>query len=241
MKKFLYVCLLVIIVGSVIASVALSLDWESGLLLSATIMSGLCGVATFFIAILLYDRYGIDSATRQKSMEAISSLINEMQRVNFILGYYPETHDGEAPSDFILGLSFRSKKEDVIKYISSSDCLSILCYKYSGMYGCTQLVEKASNLVFLPSPIYSAVKKLTVFEYSESKQTKDSRPVTVLSSFSDVFKADKDSLDADETFIPKTNYKVCDFVDYYFAIKGEIVKWYKENGVDIQKLNIEVQ
>lgn len=240
MKKFLYGCLIIIIIGSVLASVALTTKLESGLLLTTTILSGLCGLATFYIAILLYDRYGIDAATRQKSMEAIGGLITEMQKVNFVLGYYPEAPKDETPSDFIISLSFRSKKENVIKYISQTDLLSILCYKQSGMYGCTQLAEKASNLVFLPSSIYAATQKLSVFEYSESNQTKDSRPNTVLSAFSDVINADKDSLDASLTFIPKTEYKVCDFIDSYFAIKEAIIQWYKDNDVDIRKLNIEV-
>lgn len=239
MKKALYITIVVIAMICVVLPVWLSPDKVSGITLSTTMLSGLCALATFYIAILLYDRYGMNATSNQRAIEDIEKLIAEMQKVNFVLCHYSKTEEGETPNDYIISLSFRSIKESVIENISPEALSSPLYYKQSGMYGCLFLSEKANSLVFLPSTIFQAVDKISVFEYSNTNIAKDLRPVTTLLAHSDKLSANHETLDVESTYIPKTSYSVIQFIDYYFAIRDAIVLWYKENGVDINQLNLE--
>ena len=49
---------------------------------ATTMLSGLCGLATLYIAILLYDRYGVESKAKERTQKAIEETITEMQKVN---------------------------------------------------------------------------------------------------------------------------------------------------------------
>lgn len=238
-KKQLYIALLIIVAISIIAPWIWTSDIKEGLTLATTMLSGLCALATFYIAILLYDRYGMNATSNQRAIEDIEQLIAEMQKVNFVLCHYSKTEEGETPNDYIISLSFRSSKESAIENISPEALSSPLYYKKSGMYGCLLLSEKANNLVFLPSTIFQAVNKISVFEYSNTNIAKDLRPVTTLLAHSDKLSANHETLDVESTYIPKTSYSVIQFIDYYFDIRDAIVLWYKENGVDISQLNIE--
>ena len=231
--------MIIILIVSVGASVFLLDNWDQRLTLTTTMLSGLCGLATFYIAILLYDRYGVESTTHQKSVAAIDELLDEMQKIHFILGYFPKAVQGEPPHDYIIGLTLRSNKDLVLKNMSPEDLSSPLYYKRSGMFGCVHLAEKAENLIYLPHSIYDAANKLTVFEYSNSELTKDLRPVTILSANSDRLNADNETLDGTSTYIPKTGYSVIQFIDYYFGVRDSIIKWYKENNVKLDHLNFE--
>lgn len=86
--------MIIILIVSVGASVFLLDHWDQRLTLTTTMLSGLCGLATFYIAILLYDRYGVESTTHQKSVAAIDELLDEMQKIHFILGYFPKAVQG---------------------------------------------------------------------------------------------------------------------------------------------------
>lgn len=238
-KKQLYIALLIIVALSITAPWIWTDDIKEGLTLATTILSGLCALVTFYIAILLYDRYGVESTAHQKSIEAIDELLAEMQKIHFILGYFPKTEQGEPPHDYIIGLSLRSNKELVIRNISPEDLSSPLYYKQSGMFACVHLVEKAENLIYLPHSVFEAANQLSVFEYSNSDLTRDSRPMMILSANSDRLNADNETLDGISTHIPKTNYSVIQFIDYYFGIRDSIVKWYKDNNVNLDHLNIE--
>ena len=112
---------------------------------STTMLSGLCGVATLFIAILLYDRYGVETKTKERSVEAINMLIDDMQNVQFLVN-----HKAAEPEDFILTLTFQSKRQRIEENISAESLSSTLYYKQSAMYACSRLVEKNTANIFLP-------------------------------------------------------------------------------------------
>jgi len=204
---------------------------------STTMFSGLCGLATFFIAILLYDRYGVEENTSKQSIEAIDKLIDEMQRVKFFLCYYTEDEKGDK-SDYIFSLSIQSSKDSITELMTEQSLSTTLFYKDSGMYGCVQLVERNCNSIYLPKSISQALLKLSVFQYDTVTIETNTRPITTLSASSEKIDAHKDKLNAEDCKVPKTAYSVIQFLDAYFAVKEEIVKWYKTNGIEMSKLNI---
>lgn len=205
---------------------------------ATTMLSGLCGLATLYIAILLYDRYGMESKSKERTIIAIEETIAEFQKVHFILCFYSDKKDEEIPTDYIISLFFQSKKEDVTKYFSPEALSSLLYYKISGMYVCSQLVEIVQSKVFLPKSIAEAANRLSVFEYESQNIDKDTRPITTLTASSDRINNQNDALDGSNVNIPKQQMSVIQFIDAYFGVKEAIIKWYKDNNIDPSDLNL---
>lgn len=207
---------------------------------ATTMLSGLCGLATLYIAILLYDRYGVESKTKERELKAIEESIIELQKVHFVLCFYSDSEEGETSNDYIIPLVFQSKKDDITAHITPEGLSSVLYYKTSGMYACSQLAESISSKVFLPKSIAEAVKQLSVYKYEPQNIPKETRPLTALFASSDKFLNSNVSSDDADLNIPELKLSVIGFIDAYFGIKESIVEWYKDNGLDLSKLNLNV-
>ncbi|WP_155808506.1 hypothetical protein [Xylanibacter brevis] len=203
-----------------------------------TMLSGLCGLATLYVAILLYDRYGMESKSKERTIIAIEETIAEFKKVHFILCFYSDKKDDETPTDYIISLFFQSKKENVTKYFTPEALSTLLYYKTSGMYVCSQLAEIIQSKVFLPKSIAEAAKRLSVFEYETQNIDKDTRPITTLTASSDRINNQNDALDGSNVNIPKQQMSVMQFIDAYFGVKEAIIDWYKENGIDTTNMNL---
>lgn len=205
---------------------------------ATTMLSGLCGLATLYIAILLYDRYGVESKAKERTQKAIEETITEMQKVNFVLCFFSDSKTDGAYNDYIISLSLQSKKESVTEHFTPETLSSTLFYKNSGMFGCSQLAENICSKVYLPKDISDAVEKLSVFYYNTQTIAKNTRPITVLSASSSNINNLGDTLDGENTCIPEEQYSVIQFIDAYFGVKEAIIDWYCKNNVDISELNL---
>lgn len=203
-----------------------------------TMFSGLCGLATLYIAILLYDRFGVESKTKERTLLAIEETIAEMQKVHFILCHYAEEKGGEAPKDTIISLVFQGTKERAYDLFTEESLSSPLYYKSSGMYGCAQISQNIESKVFLPKTVAEAVDKLSIFTYEPQNIASGTRPITTLSASSEKINYLNDKLDGTDTNLPEQRLSVAQFIDAYFGVKEAIVKWYKDNGIDTTNLNL---
>lgn len=238
MKRFL-ICIAVLFFGvSIVIPIFTHNGFQDYVVTATTMLSGLCTLVTLIVAILLYDRYGIESKAKETTLKAVEETIAELQKVDFTLCYYADAKNGETPTSYIIPLSFQSKKERVTEYFTPEDLSSKIYYKGSAMYVCSQLVENIRSKVFLPKTISDAAQKLFVFKYESQNVPKDTRPITTLSGNSEKISCLNDSLDGTNTYIPEEQYSVIQFVDTYFGVKEAIVDWYKENSIDMSALNL---
>lgn len=201
-------------------------------------LSGLCGLATLYIAILLYDRYGVESKTKERTLVAIEETIAVMQKVHFILCHYAEGKNGESPKDTLISLEFQGTKERAYDLFTAESLCSPLYYKSSGMYGCAQISGNIESKVYLPKSIAEAVEKLSIFTYEPQDIAPDIRPITTLSASSDKINNLNDKLDGTDTNLPEQQLSVAQFLDAYYGVKDAIVQWYRDNGVDTKNMNI---
>lgn len=238
MKRFLVFIALLFFVASVVIPIFTHHSFQDYVVTATTMLSGLCALITLIVAILLYDRYGIESKAKETTLKAVEETMAELQKVDFTLCYYADANDGSTPTNYIIPLSFQSKKERVTEYYTPEDLSSLLYYKGSAIYVCSQLVENIRSKVFLPKTIADAVQKLFVFKYESQNIPKETRPITTLSGNSEKISSLNDSLDGANTNIPEEQYSVIQFVDAYFGVKEAIVDWYKENNIDMSNLNL---
>ncbi len=238
MKRFLIFSLLAILAISIILPLVSSCCYTGIAVSMATMLSGLCGLATLYIAILLYDRYGVEAKAKEKIMDAVNAAIEEIQKVNFVLIFNSDDKDDNAPKVYVVTLSFHSKKDFVTESLTPEALSSTLYYKYSGMYGCSQLCQRTQSNIFLPQSIVEAIQQLNVFTYEKQMVSEGTYPLTVLSAYSDEISNNADTLDGKDTFIPKQGFSLVQFIDAYFGVKESIIKWYKDNGIDTTNLNL---
>lgn len=239
MKRALLYGFWTIVAGCVLIPIAYSCDFGKYVTMVTTMLSGLCGLGTLYIAILLYDRYGVETKTGEQILKAVNQVIVEFQKVTFVLCSYTETKEDETLSTCVIDLTIQSSKDFVIDNLTDEALSSVLYYKDSGMYGCVQLTQNTLKNVYLPKSIAEEIKKLYIFKYETSNLEEKAKPITTLSAFSDKLSALQDKLDASDTRIPENQLSVIQFLDAYFGIKDAIIKWYKENNLDITKLNLD--
>ena len=238
MKKLLIIATILIVALSLLAPAFFCeglVDYAGKV---ATLLSGLCGLGTLCVAIMLYDRYGVEGKKKERTMAAIEETITEIQKVHFILCYYSDDRKNGTPTDFLVSLPFQGTKERALEFFTPESLSAPLYYKYPGMYGCSQVVNKTQSKVFLPKSIAEAVNKLNVFKYEPQTIAKGTRPITTLSASSDMINNLNDSLDGTDTNLPEEHYSVIQFLDAYYGVKEAILNWYKENNIDTRGLNI---
>lgn len=208
-------------------------ELESFATTATTMLSGLCSVATLYIAILLYDRFGVEEKTNSRSIEAINALITDLQKLKCVINY-----KSAATSESLIMLNIKSSRQCIDEYMSA-DCLSsVLYYRKSAIYACSRFVEKNLDNTFLPKPIADALKAFDVCVYTEANIHKNTRPLTTISALSLAINADTGEFDGDNCYSPEPELSVVRFLDAYFAIKQSIIDWYKTNDIDLNKLNI---
>lgn len=238
MKKYLRYGLWAILAFCVLIPIAYNLNFGEYATMVTTMLSGLCSLGTLYIAILLYDRYGVETKTGEQVIEAVNQVIAEFQKVTFILCSYTDAKDEETPTNYIIDLTFQASKDFIIETINDEALSSVLYYKDTGMYGCVQLTQNTLNNVYLPKSIADKIKILYIFKYETNNLESLKKPITTLSAFSDKLSALQDKLDASDTRVPENQYSVIQFIDAYFGVKEAIIKWYKENNIDVERLNL---
>ena len=241
MKRYLIIAFVLLAIASVLLPVVLRTNGEVAIQVIdhiSFILAAVCGLITVVIAIMLYDRYGVGAKAKERIMDAVNDAIEEIQKVDFVLLFNSEGKGKDAPKDYVITLSFQSKKENVTEYLTPEALSSTLYYKYSGMAGCSQLCQRTQSSVFLPKKIVEAVQRLSVFTYEQQDVAEGTRPLTILSAHSDTINNSADTLDGKDTYVPTQALSVVQFVDAYFGVKAAIVEWYKNNGINPTNLNM---
>lgn len=200
---------------------------------ATTMLSGLCAVATLYIAILLYDRYGVEEKTNSRSIEAINALITDLQKLKFFINF-----KSAATSESFIMLNIKSSQQRIDEYMSAECLSSVLYYRQSAIYACSRFVEKNLDNAYLPKPIADALKAFDVCVYTEVNIHKNTRPLTTISALSPAINAGAGEFDGDNCYSPEPELSVVRFLDSYFTIKQSIIDWYKTNDIDLNKLNI---
>ena len=199
---------------------------------STTMLSGLCGLVTLYIAILLYDRYGVESKNKEQIFNAIQNVISELQSISFSIRSKVEVK-GEC-NDYFINMTFQTDKQKIIELLPEDVLSSTLYYKWSGMYACSHIVNKLQSDIFLPPPIVKALNKISVFYYEQINLQEQNKPFTTLMAFLE----NTDYKNDISIYIPKEGYTVIQFLDAYFGVKDAIIEWLESYDIDTKDLNL---
>lgn len=231
MKKSYLIAFVGLVVVSVIIPLLLNTSNEDAIHIIdhiSFIIAAVCGIITTIIAILLYDKYGVDKKIVDKNLEVVLQFVDELKKTRIII-----KSEGKSDGRYTMFIDFKFKELGKQNFLSENRH-DKLYFKLDYCYGLNNLFEICMN-PFMPSEICDKFNKISMT--SLSKITEEDKQVDYAvalcpSSFHE--------LDDKDNYIGKLNrhdFTVGEFIDDYVAVKDAIKKWLKAHNVDDSSLN----
>ena len=191
------------------------------------LVAAFCGIVTVFIAILLYDKYGVDQTITDKNLKVVLEIIDELKKKSVIArgesksgSYYINLNfwssDAQSLNDGVMRRNLDDKVYFMISYAHEFDRLSELCRD-----------------PFAPKEIADAIQKIQLVILPEiKKEYRGERYAIISTRFDDFSKEDE--------IVGKFNDKdmtLRDYIQNYQAVKTSIKSWLISHNVDEKSLN----
>lgn len=192
---------------------------------AATILSGLCGLGTLIIAILLYDKYGVDKKIVDKNLEVILKFVEELRKTTICI-----RGEGEGGS-YALMVNFLDraikKGEFMSRYLNDKLFFSLnYGYTLSNLY-------EISKDPFMPSEVSERFQKITLCVLPEITE-EDKQGDFAVATGSVYMQEDNDRI------VGRLNgwdYTLGEFIESYMSVADAIKQWLKSHNVDEKCLN----
>jgi len=190
------------------------------------IISAVCGIITTVIAILLYDKYGVEKTVLEKNLKVVLQLIEELKKTNCFAN--SEGGTGGCMIKINFWTTELTAFDNFSNYLNDP-----LFFRISYAYAYNHLFELGSDPL-LPQAISEKVKQLQLFMLPELKMETMTSRFFVVSSYCDAIK------EQDDNIIGKFNGKdmtLKDFVLGFIEVKKAIKQWLKAHNVADSSLN----
>lgn len=225
MKKLFLALFVILIVLSVGVPLLLNTSVEDAIHVIdhiSFIIAAVCAIITTVIAILLYDKYGVEKTVLDKNLKIVLQVIDELKKNNCWA-------NGDS---CVIKINFWTT--EIAHFNNLSNYLNAPLYfkiGYADVYD--RLFELGSDPL-LPHTISEKIRKLQLGILTESKLENMSDNYFVVSSYCGITKEREDCL------IGKLNGKdmtLKEFVLDFMEVKKTIKQWLKAHNVDDSSLN----
>ena len=192
------------------------------------IIAAVCGVITAIIAILLYDKYGVDKKIVDKNLEVVLQFVDELRKTTiYIHG------ESKAGGSYAMMINFWNKPIEKDGFMSR--CLNDkLFFKLNYGYALNNLYEISKN-PFMPPEIGEKFQKITLRVLPEiTEEDKQYGYAVATGSVNMLELEDKDMI------VGKLNghaFTVGEYIDNYMEVRNAIKQWLKAHNVDDSSLN----
>jgi hypothetical protein len=185
--------------------------------ISCNLVGSFCSIITLFIAIILFDKYGLKKSLIEKKADLVLRLIENLKQVRLFM---------KNDKQFV---QYRPLTDWQSTYEMFNDMLLVFNKDY--LSGLNKIFEYADNL-YLP---ISIVEKIRNLEPSSITYDLDrlANP--------DYFEVSVPGLQKSEDIFGRLNGKNMTFYDFnnlWIEILEEAEKWLKENDIEIKELNV---
>lgn len=217
---------IILIVSAILAVHHQALSKEDIELIS-NLISSIGTIITIYVAILLYDRFGIDRELKLKSFETVSKLIASFQSKRLSI----ESH-------------FNNQKAYCFIRFNDKDLFSDCEYLDAKLYFHSSAIEALSEMCSIKSDVLlppEIAKALSAFEIIAL------RKITT-SDCSSNYCVIKSTPSTNKLFVEEGVYLMDlqtpitakEFIANYKKLKLSIIDWVKDNTSDSQKLNLQI-
>lgn len=231
MKKLFLISFFALLLVSVVFSLLLNTSGEDAIHVIdhiSFIIAALCGVITTVIAILLYDKYGVDKKIIDKNLEVVLQFVDELRKTKiFIHG------ESKTSGSYAMMINFWNKPIEKDDFMSR--CLNDkLFFKLNYGYAMDNLYEISKN-PFMPPEISEKFQKITLHVLTEITEEDKQNGFAVATSSVNMLE-----LDDNDQIIGKLNehdFTVGEYIGNYIEVSNAIKQWLKAHNVDDSSLN----
>lgn len=226
-KNKLYIISAILLVIAIALPISISFLKEDALIVIdsiSTLIGACCGVITLLIAILLYNKYGIDQSITDKQLKVVFDIVDELKKtVVFALSN---------TSSYFARLNFWTTDISELSFGPHSYLDDTVYFKLSYAHAFNHLYE-LSQEPFAPKEISEAIKNIQLYMLSEVKQEYREERYVILFANSDENVSNGD-------VVGKCNnidMTLRDYIQNYQKVKDSIKTWLLGHGVDTKNLN----
>lgn len=231
MKKLFLIIFTALLVVSVVVPLLLNTSSEDAVHVIdhiSFIIAAFCGIITTIIAILLYDKYGVDKKIIDKNLEVVLQFVDELRKTTIYI--YGESTKG---GSYAIMVNFWNKPIEKDDFMSR--CLNDrLFFKLNYVYALNNLYEISKN-PFMPPEISEKFQRIALLVLPEiTEEDKRYGYAVATSSVNMLESEDKDQI------IGKLNghdFSVGEYIDNYMEVRSAIKQWLKAHNVDDGSLN----
>lgn len=193
----------------------------------SALIGACCGVITLLIAILLYNKYGIDKSITDKQLKVVFDIVDELKKtVVFALS---TSNTGS----FFARLNFWTTDVSEFSHISVHNYLDDTVYfKISYAHAFNHLCELAQE-PFAPKEVSEAIRGIQLHMLSEVKQEFRVERYAILF-------ANSEENVGNEDVVGKFNNKdmtLREYIEKFQKVKESIKTWLLGHGVDPKSIN----
>lgn len=229
-KNKLFIILIVLLVLAVIIPICLSSLGEQALSVVdsvSALIGAFCGIITLLIAILLFNRYGIDQSVVDKNLKVVLDIVDELKKKTVLV--FSDTNSGS----YFIQLNFwDSSLIELDRGIMRRNLDDTVYFRLSYAYGFNRLYDLSQD-PFVPKEIASAIKNIQLVMLSEVKKEDRAKRHAVISVRDETPIEHADVVgkfnDKDQT--------LREYIQNYLKVKESIKIWLVNHNVSPDSLN----
>ena len=229
-KDKLYVLSAILLLFAVVIPLYLSCIGEETLKVVDSIsalIGAFCGIITLLIAILLYNKYGIDQSIADRNLKIVLEIVEELKKT--VAFAYSESKSGA----YFVQLNFWNTDLAVLSRGPRTQYLDDMVYfKISYAYAFSRLFDLGRD-PFAPKEIVDAIKRIQFVTLSEVREEERAGKYAVISV------KVEEKIENDEIVgrLNNRDMTLREYVQNYQAVKELIKSWLVNHNVDPKNLN----
>ena len=229
-KDKLYVLSAILLLIAVVIPLCMSCLGENALKVVDSIsalIGAFCGVITLFIAILLYNKYGIDQSIADRNLKIVLEILEELKKT--VAFAYSESKSGA----YFVQLNFWNTDLAVLSRGPKTQFLDDMVYfRINYAYAFSNLFDLGRD-PFAPKEIVEAIKRIQFVSLTGVKEEDRAEKYAVISA------RFEEKIENDEIVgrLNNRDMTLREYVQNYMAVKESIKSWLVNHNVDPNSLN----
>jgi len=183
----------------------------------SSLITAMCSILTLIIAVLLYDKYGIERTVRDKNFDAVTDLMETLLKLRLTI--HSKNHSNEW---FLCNINFQRNYNNDINHLTPEDLSLQLFFSMDSVDKLSEMYEKIIWNLFMPKEIVEKAK--TIF-FGAFDKPDDSIQIPHC-----VVGVGYKSINDVEIFSTTPPITLMVFIEYLDELKQSCVSWLNENG-----------
>ena len=188
-----------------------------------SLIMAFCSIITLFIAIMLYDKYGIEHTIKDKNFTAVNKLMEDLSNMNLSVIL---KKNGNV-SHVLCNIDFQSNYKKRSDWLSPEELSTQLLFTRDTINMLSKIFSTANRDLYMPPEIVEKVNSMHWGAFSVVKEEINAMQFWVAENW-----------ESASSIIDKTLWTIfepitlCVFLEYLDNVKQSCVKWLHKNGGD---------